>query len=83
MVPRFGVPVPKQQKLAGLVTAAQGQIVTIPHKQLEQLAHKLAEASTVVFRGKLYVQGLFAALKLTTKGGSECYMANWVRRNLG
>ena len=74
--PTIGVPAPKQQKLAGLVTAAQGQTVTIPHKQLEQLAHKLAEASTVVFRGKLYVQRLFAALKLTTKGGSECYMTN-------
>ena len=80
--PTVGLPAEKKLRLKILVMEASKYKRTIPHKVLESTAHKLAEAGTVVVRGKLYVSGLFAALKLRDESGENCYTTNWMRRNL-
>ena len=80
--PTVGLPKEKQARLKVLVAEAESHVKLIPHKVLESIAHKLAEASTVVLRGKLYVSGLFAALKLLNETGESCYVTHWMRRNL-
>ena len=78
----MGLPAEKRDKLVGLVKEVAGYKKLVPHKPLKSVAHNLAEASTVVLRGKLYVSGLFAALKLVGASGEECHVTRWLERNL-
>ena len=80
--PRLGIPEGKVQSLLEAVVRMEAwDTRLLDFEQMESLAHRLNSVSPAAPRGRVYINGLFQALK-AAKGGPWVRRTGAVRRNL-